>query len=150
MHHKLAIIESKNIGLRTKIWQFCLVLDGAQIGSDCNICSHCFIEGGAIIGDNVTIKNGVSVWDGIRIENNVFVGPSVVFSNDKFPRSKSWPAEFQKTLVKRGASIGAGAVILPGITIGHNAMIGAGAVVTRSVQDNKIVAGNPAVVIGTA
>ena len=144
MTHRLADVQSKNIGNNTKIWQFTVVLPNAQIGQDCNICSHCFIENDVIIGNRVTIKNGVQLWDGIRIEDDVFIGPNVTFTNDKFPRSKKYPDNFLITTIKKGASIGGGAVVLPGITIGEYAMIGAGAVVTRDVPPRCIVTGNPA------
>ncbi|GAL24277.1 bifunctional acetyl transferase/isomerase [Vibrio variabilis] len=144
MIHKLADVQSNNIGLNTNIWQYCVVLAKAVIGSDSNICSHCFIENDVVIGNNVTVKCGVQLWDGITVEDNVFIGPNVTFTNDKYPKSKQYPAEFAKTLIKSGASIGANATITPGITIGENALIAAGAVVTRDVPDNAIVKGNPA------
>jgi UDP-2-acetamido-3-amino-2,3-dideoxy-glucuronate N-acetyltransferase len=148
MQHKSADVQSKSIGKDTNIWQFVVVLPQAVIGDNCNICSHCFIENDVIIADNVTIKSGVQLWDGIIIESKVFIGPNVTFSNDKYPRSKRYPDEFSKTTIKEGASIGAGATILPSITIGTKAMVGAGAVVTRNVPDNAIVVGNPAKIIG--
>ncbi|EDH4165385.1 N-acetyltransferase [Campylobacter coli] len=134
MIHKLADVQSDNIN----IWQFCVVLPNAVIGKNCNICSHCFIENNVKIGNNVTIKCGVQIWDGITIEDNVFIGPNVTFCNDKYPRSKQYPEEFSKTIIKKGASIGANATILPGITIGENAMIGAGAIVTKDIADNTV------------
>ncbi|EAO7355152.1 N-acetyltransferase [Campylobacter coli] len=115
-----------------------LQLPNAVIGKNCNICSHCFIENNVKIGNNVTIKCGVQIWDGITIEDNVFIGPNVTFCNDKYPRSKQYPEEFSKTIIKKGASIGANATILPGITIGENAMIGAGAIVTKDIADNTV------------
>ena len=144
MIHKLADVQSKDIGEGTNVWQFCVVLIGARIGANCNICSHSFIENDVLIGDNVTIKGGVKLWDGITIEDNVFIGPNVTFTNDKLPRSKQYPDEFPKTIVKKNASIGANATILPGITIGEFAMIGAGAVVTQNVKAHSTVVGNPA------
>lgn len=146
--HPLASVASKNIGAGTRIWQYTVVLEGAVIGSDCNLCSHCFVENDVIVGDRVTVKAGVQLWDGIRLEDDVFVGPNASFTNDRFPRSKSHPASFLQTTVERGASIGAAAVILPGLHIGRNAMVAAGAVVTRSVPANAIVAGNPAKIVG--
>lgn len=142
--HPLSDVQSSCIGDGTSIWQFCVVLEGARIGKNVNICSHCFIENDVQIGDNVTVKNGVRLFDGLLLEDNVFVGPNVTFTNDKHPRSKQWPEEFWKTRVCDGASIGGGAVILPGISIGRNAMIGAGAVVTKDVPDNSVVHGDAA------
>lgn len=142
--HPLADVKSKNIGENTKIWQFVVVLTEAKIGSNCNICSHCFIENDVEIGDNVTIKNGVQIWDGVKIENKVFIGPNVTFTNDVTPRSKIYPAEFAKTIVKEGASIGANSTILPNLTIGRYALIGAGSVVTKNVGDFELWFGNPA------
>jgi UDP-2-acetamido-3-amino-2,3-dideoxy-glucuronate N-acetyltransferase len=148
--HRLADARSEAIGHGTRIWQFVVVLEGAQIGVDCNICSHVFIENGVVVGDRVTIKNGVQLWDGLRIEDDVFVGPNVTFTNDRFPRSKAFQAKPLNTVIERGASLGGGSVILPGLTIGRGAMVGAGAVVTRSVPPNAIVVGNPAHIIGYA
>jgi acetyltransferase-like isoleucine patch superfamily enzyme len=128
----------------TNVWQYTIVLPNAKIGDNCNICSHCFIENDVIIGDNVTIKCGVQLWDGVRIEDNVFIGPNVTFTNDKFPRSKQYPEKFEKTIIRAGASIGAGATILCGIEIGENAMIGAGSVVTKDIPANELWVGNPA------
>jgi len=146
--HPQGICESKKIGDETRIWAFSHVLEGARIGKNCNVCDHVFIENDVIIGDNVTIKCGVQLWDGITIEDNVFIGPNATFANDKFPRSKEYPAQFLKTVIKKHASIGANATILPGITVHENAMVGAGAVVVRSVPLNAIVVGNPARIIG--
>jgi UDP-2-acetamido-3-amino-2,3-dideoxy-glucuronate N-acetyltransferase len=142
--HPLADVKSKKIGKETKIWQYCVVLEGAQIGKNCNINAHCFIENEVKIGDNVTIKCGVYLWDGVALEDNVFVGPNVTFTNDLFPRSKQYPKEFLRTKICKGASIGAGSTMLPGITIGANAMIGAGSVVTKDVPENTIWFGSPA------
>lgn len=146
--HKLADVQSNNIGDNSRIWQYVVILLNAKIGSDCNICSHCFIENHVDIGDRVTIKNGVSLYEGLRVEDDVFIGPNVTFTNDKFPRSRQHPDSFAITTIKAGASIGGGAVILPGVTIGVKAMIGAGSVVTKSVPDGCIVLGNPARVVG--
>ena len=143
-HDVINDIQTSNIGDGTRLWQYVVVLEGAQIGRNCNVCSHCFIENDVVIGNFVTIKNGVYLWDGTRIEDNVFIGPNVTFSNDRFPRSKHYPEKFETTVVKRGASIGANATILPGLTLGENCIVGAGAVVTRSVPDHAVVVGNPA------
>lgn len=144
--HPLSDVQSKDIGVRTSIWQYVVVLPEAKIGADCNICSHCFVENDVVIGDRVTIKNGVQVWDGLRIGDDVMVGPNVTFTNDMKPRSKQ-KFDIMITTVNRGASIGANATILPGITIGANAMIGAGAVVISDVPMNAVVVGNPAKII---
>lgn len=143
----LADVQSHQIGLATRIWQFVVILPNARIGADCNICSHVLIENDVIIGNRVTVKSGVQLWDGLRIEDDVFIGPNVTFTNDPFPRSKQYPPAFPVTMVKAGASIGGGATILPGVTIGHGAMVGAGAVVTKSVPDNAVVVGNPARIV---
>jgi len=142
--HPTAIVDSNKIGEDTRIWQFCVVLPDAKIGNNCNICSHCFIENEVVIGNNVTIKSGVQIWDGIVIEDDVFIGPNVTFCNDRYPKSgnKDWKKE--KILVKKGASIGGNATILPGIVIGENSMIGAGSVVVKDVLPGTTVIGNPA------
>jgi len=146
--HPLSDVKSKNIGQKTKVWQYSVIFPQAVIGENCNICAHTMIENDVQIGNNVTIKSGVYVWDGITLEDNVFVGPSVTFTNDKKPRSKQYPDEFLKTIVEQGASIGGNATILPGIRIGRNALVGAGAVVTKDVPENAIVVGNPAIIKG--
>ena len=143
MIHPLADCKAY-IPENTNVWQFCVVLPNAKVGSNCNICSHCLIENDVVIGDNVTIKCGVQLWDGIRIADNVFVGPNVTFTNDKYPRSKQYPGTFWQTTINKGASIGAGAVILCGITIGEKAMIAAGSVVTKDVPAGELWMGNPA------
>ena len=142
--HSMTDVQSKNIGEGTSIWQFCVVLPGAKIGSYCNICSHCFIENNVTIGHRVTVKCGVQLWDGLQIEDDVFIGPNVTFTNDMRPRSKQYPDEFTPTIIRKGASIGANATILPGVEIGVGAMVGAGAVVTKSVLAGTTVVGNPA------
>ena len=141
--HEKAICESSHIGDGTRVWAFAHILPGAQIGKNCNICDGVFIENDVVIGDDCTIKCGVQLWDGIRLEDQVFVGPNVAFTNDPFPRSKVWPTEFSKTLVKKGVSIGANATILPGVELGENCMVGAGSVVNTSVPANAVVVGNP-------
>lgn len=146
--HSDARCESKKIGRGTRIWAFARVLPEAVIGEDCNISDHTFIENDVIVGNRVTVKCGVQLWDGVRLADDVFVGPNATFTNDPFPRSRAYPAEFPKTIVHQGASIGANATVLPGLEIGRNAMVGAGAVVTRSVPPNAIVAGNPARIRG--
>ncbi len=137
-------MQTSNIGKGTFIWQYCVILSGAKIGEDCNINCQVFIENDVTIGHRVTIKPGVQIWDGITIEDDVFVGPNATFTNDLKPRSKVYPPSFLRTIVKRGASIGANATILPGITIGENAMIGAGSVVLNNIPANTVWAGNPA------
>lgn len=145
--HKLADVQTNQIGANTKIWQFVIVLSGASIGDDCNICSHCFVENEVTIGNRVTVKNGVSLYDGLTVEDDVFIGPNVTFTNDKFPRSKKSSFELVQTRIEKGASIGGGATILPGVKIGAYAMVAAGAVVTRSVPDRSVVMGNPARIV---
>lgn len=146
--HETADVQTQQIGTGTTIWQFVVVLPEARIGNHVNICSHCLIENDVVIGDRVTVKSGVQLWDGIEISDDVFIGPNVTFTNDKFPRSKQYPEKFLTTKIEKNASIGGGAVILPGLTIGEGAMVGAGAVVTKSVPPHAIVAGNPARIIG--
>lgn len=142
--HPLADVQSNNIGKDTSIWQFCVILRDAVIGKNCNINCQVFIENDVLIGDNVTIKPGVQIWDGVTLEDYVFIGPNVTFTNDLTPRSKQYPESFVKTVVKKGASIGANATILAGNIIGKNALIGAGSVVTKDIPDNTIWIGNPA------
>ena len=146
--HPNALCESPSIGPRTRIWAFAHVLPGAVIGADCNLCDGVFIENDVKVGDRVTVKCGVQLWDGVQLEDDVFVGPNVTFTNDLFPRSRQPQAAVGRTVVKQGASIGANATILADLTIGECAMVGAGAVVTRSVPPNAIVVGNPARIVG--
>ena len=148
MIQKLADCMNKNVQDSTKIWQFCVVFPECKIGENCNICSHCLIENDVVIGNNVTIKCGVQVWDGITLEDNVMVGSNVTFTNDMFPRSKNENWTLLRTRVCKGATIGAGSIILPGITIGENAFIAAGSVVTKSFEEGySVIVGNPAKVI---
>ena len=146
--HPQSLCESANIGNGTRVWAFAHILPKAVIGQDCNICDHVFIENDVVVGDRVTVKCGVQLWDGVRVENDVFIGPNATFTNDKFPRSRAYQEKLPTTVVETGASIGANATILPGITIGMRAMVGAGAVVTRSVPPRAVVMGNPARITG--
>lgn len=148
MIHPSSDVKSKNIGENTYIWQFAVVLEKAVIGSNCNINSHTFIENDVVVGNNVTVKAGVYLWDGIVLEDNVFIGPNTTFTNDKYPRSKQYPPAFLKTIIRKNASIGAGSVILGGITIGEFALIGAGSVITKDVPPYALVVGNPARITG--
>jgi UDP-2-acetamido-3-amino-2,3-dideoxy-glucuronate N-acetyltransferase len=145
--HPQALLESSRVGAGTRVWAFAHVLPGAVIGRNCNICDHVFIENDVVVGDDVTIKSGVQLWDGLRLENGVFIGPNVTFSNDPFPRSRQHLDAYPTTLVRHAASIGSNATILPGVTIGRAAMVGAGAVVTRSVPPHAVVVGNPARIV---
>ena len=146
--HPQALVESPHIGDRTRVWAFAHILPGAVIGADCNICDHVFIENDVIIGDRVTVKCGIYIWDGVRLADLVFLGPNVVFTNDHSPRSQRHTQPLERTLVARGASIGANATILPGLAIGQWAMVGSGSVVTRDVPAFALVLGNPARHVG--
>ena len=145
MIHKLADVQSENIGENTRVWQYSIILKGAKIGESCNINCHTFIENEVVIGNNVTIKPGVYIWDGITLEDNVMIGPNVTFTNDKLPRSQNIKFHLLRTTVKKGASIGAGALVLCGLEIGEYAMIGAGSVLTKNVPPYTLWYGNPAV-----
>lgn len=145
--HPQALVETDSVGSGTRVWAFAHLLPKAVVGKDCNICDHVFIENDVVVGDRVTIKCGVQLWDGIRIENDVFIGPNVTFTNDPAPRSKQYLTKYAETTVRQGASIGANATILPGISIGKLAMVGAGAVVTHSVPPFAVVVGNPARIV---
>lgn len=148
IHPQAIVEEGASIGENTRVWAFAHILPGARIGKDCNICDGVFIENDVVIGDRVTIKCGVQIWDGIEIEDDVFIGPNATFTNDPAPRSKKYLAQYPRTRIRQGASIGANATILPGLTIGRGAMVGAGAVVTHNVPPNAIVVGNPARIQG--
>ena len=142
--HPNGIVEpGAQIGAQTRVWAFTHILPGARIGRDCNICDHCYVENDVVMGDRVTVKPFVPLPDGLRIEDDVFIGPNAAFTNDHFPRSKQFLPEFPHTTLRKGCSIGANAVILPGVTVGRNAMVGSGAVVTRDVEENGVVVGNP-------
>lgn len=142
--HALADVHSTAIGDGTRIWQFVVLLAGAEIGQDCNICSHCLIENDVVIGDRVTVKSGVQLWDGLRVGDDVFIGPNVTFTNDKHPKSRNVNFRLAGTSIGAGASIGGGATLLPGVRIGAGAIVGAGAVVTKDVAPGAMVVGNPA------
>lgn len=147
--HPLSDVQSDNIGENTFVWQYCVILKNAVIGDNCNINCHVLVENDVVIGNNVTIKPGVQIWDGVTLEDNVFIGPNVTFTNDLVPRSKVYPVSFAKTLIKKGASIGANSTIVAGNTIGENALIGAGSVITKNVPANTVWFGNPAKQRGT-
>ena len=144
MIHKLADVQSRNIGENTNIWQFCVVLKDAKIGSNCNINAGVLVENDVVIGNNVTIKSGVQIWDGVTLEDSVFIGPNVTFTNDFLPRSKQYPKDFLKTTIKEFASVGANSTIIGGVIIGEYAMIGAGSVITKDVKTQELWYGNPA------
>ena len=144
MIHHSSDVQSLHIGAGTKIWQYVVILKDARIGDNCNINSHCFIENDVIIGDSVTVKCGVYLWDGLRIGSNVFIGPNVTFTNDKYPKSRIYPKVFQKTIIEDNVSIGAGSIILGGVTVGKGSMIGAGSLVTKNVPTGELWYGSPA------
>lgn len=142
--HPLSDVQSTKIGDGTVVWQFAIILEGARIGENCNVNCHTFIENDVIVGNNCTVKSGVYLWDGLRIGNDVFIGPNVTFTNDKYPRSKQYPESFQECVIEDGVSIGAGSVVLGGITIGKGALIGAGSLVTKSIPAGELWMGSPA------
>ena len=142
--HPVSLAESANIGVGTTIWAFVHILPGVIIGENCNICDHCFVEDGVVIGNNVTLKSGVYLWSGTTLEDDVFVGPNVVFTNDIRPRSKNKEYSLSPVTVARGASLGANSTILAGVSVGRYALIGIGSVVTRDVPNHALFYGNPA------
>jgi acetyltransferase-like isoleucine patch superfamily enzyme len=157
--HPQALVECETIGKGSRVWAFAHVMEGASLGTDCNVGDHAFLETGSYVGNNVTIKNHVCIWEGIVIEDDVFLGPHVVFTNDKYPRSprmsrtsnryrqkETW---LESTVVKQGSSIGANSTIMPGITLGAYSMIAAGSIVTRDVEPHALMAGSPARRVGT-
>lgn len=146
--HPKALVETQNIGSGTRVWAFAHVCAGAEVGRDCNICDHTYVEREVHVGDRVTLKNGVHLWEGTWIEDDVFVGPNVTFTNDRRPRSRRRPIRFEGVCLRRGSSIGAGAILLPGVVVGEYALVGAGAVVTHSVPAYGLVQGNPARLVG--
>jgi acetyltransferase-like isoleucine patch superfamily enzyme len=145
--HPTADVSECIIGDGTRIWQFVVILKGARIGADCNVCAHVLIEGDVIIGNRTTIKSGVQIWDGSVIGDDVFVGPNATFTNDLYPRSKRYPKNFQGVTIHDGASIGANATVLPGVTVGKKALVGAGSVVTKDIPAFAVVVGNPARIV---
>lgn len=144
MIHPLADCMNKKVPESTRVWQFCVIFPNCNIGENCNICANVLIENEVSIGNGVTIKSGVQIWDGVTLEDNVFVGPNVTFTNDMYPKSGNTTYRMLRTKVCSGASIGANSTILPGITIGSNAMIGAGSVVTKDIPSGELWLGNPA------
>jgi UDP-2-acetamido-3-amino-2,3-dideoxy-glucuronate N-acetyltransferase len=145
--HPLADVADCAIGRGSKVWQFVVILKGAVIGEDCNICAQSFIESDVVVGNRVTVKSGVYLWDGTRLEDDVFIGPNATFTNDLYPRSKQYPEKYSGIRVRKNASIGANATLLPGVTVGEYAIIAAGAVVTKDVPAKAVVVGNPAKII---
>ncbi|MCJ8291434.1 MAG: N-acetyltransferase [Crocinitomicaceae bacterium] len=146
--HPLSDVQSSSIGEGTAIWQFCVILAGAKIGDNCNICSHVFIENEVTVGNDVTIKNGVQLWDGVVISDRVFIGPNVTFTNDLYPRSKQYPEKFGSIEIHEGASIGANSTLIAGIEIGKHALIGAGSLVNKNIPNHSVWVGNPCRQIG--
>lgn len=142
--HPLSDCKSECIGKNTNIWQFCVIFKNARIGNNCNICANVLVEDDVIIGDNVTVKSGVQLWNGTRIEDNVFIGPNVTFTNEHFSRSKQYPDHFEKTIIKKWASLGANCTVVCGNTVGEYSLIGAGSVVTKDIPPYTVWYGNPA------
>ena len=149
VHESSYIDEGSEIGSGTKIWHFCHVMSGARIGSNCNIGQNVVVSPGVIVGNGVKIQNNVSLYTGVIVEDDVFLGPSCVFTNVINPRAFiERKEEFRKTVIGKGASIGANATIICGNNIGRYALVGAGAVVTKDVPDYAVVYGSPAGVMG--
>jgi acetyltransferase-like isoleucine patch superfamily enzyme len=150
--HPHGLCESSAIGSGTRIWAFAHVLEGAKVGNDCNVCDHAYVENGVVVGDRVTIKNRVLLFEGVTVQDDVFVGPGVIFTNDLRPRAaiKRGGSELSTTLIRRGATLGAGVVVVCGISVGEHAFAGAGAVLTRDVPAHAFVVGNPGRIIGWA
>jgi len=150
--HPLSDVKTQKIGKSTNVWQYCVILEDASIGDNCNICFNVFIENNVVVGNNVTIKPGVQLWDGIEVEDDVFIGPNVTFTNDLVPRSKLQTAHYLETisqkggavLLKKGCSIGANSTVITGVTIGEYSFIGAGSIVTKSIPPHTVWYGNPA------
>lgn len=150
-HEQALVDQSAQIGEGTRIWAFANIQAEAVIGSQCNICDGSFVEKGAIIGNNVTIKHHVAVFNGVTIEDDVFVGSNVAFINDRHPRShRNDPWTLEKTVIKKGSTLGSNCVVLCGVTVGEYAVIGAGSVVTKDVPAHTVVYGNPAKAEGFA
>ena len=144
-YYKTAEVQTADVGDGTVVWQHTVILPGAKIGRNCKIGAFCFIENDVVIGDNVTVKPYVGICDGVTLEDGVFVGPSVSFANDNAPKSgNAENYRMERIVVRKGASIGVSAVILPGVEIGENALVGAGSVVTKDVPAGATVVGNPA------
>jgi len=148
VHSHGLIDEGASVGDGSRVWAFAHVAAGAVVGENCNICDHTFIESGARIGNDVTVKCGVYLWDSIVVEDRCFIGPNATFTNDRTPRSKTYPDHYAKTVLRIGCSIGANVTILPGLEIGESALVGAGSVVTSDVPAHALVYGNPARVHG--
>lgn len=148
--HPQALCESDEVGEGTRVWAFAHVLRGARVGRDCNVGDHAYVEAGAVVGDRVTVKNGVLLWDGVTVEDDVFLGPHVVFTNDLNPRAafRKPQSAFLPTRVGQGASVGANATIVCGVTLGEGCFVGAGSVVVDDVPAHALVVGNPARRIG--
>lgn len=145
--HSTADVQSSHIGRDTVIWQNTVVLNGARIGQGCNLNCFCFVEGGVLMGDRVTLKSGVFLWDGITVEDDVFIGPNATFTNDREPKSKHPPTEFARIVLEQGCSVGANATVIGPCRVGRNALVAAGSVVTKDVPANVVVAGNPAKIL---